>query len=202
MVADKSGNLYGTTYSGGVGRGTVFKLAQGGALTTLYTFTNDGTDGANPYAGLILDKAGNLYGTTYGGGAGARGTVFKIAPDGTETVLYAFTGGADGGLPITGLLERHGDLYGMTSAGGKFQFGVVFKVAPDGTETVLHAFKGGKDGATPVFTALIADGAGNLYGTTELGGINNLGTVFKLKGHHETVLYSFKGGNDGAYPAA
>jgi len=202
LVADKLGNLYGTTSGEGTaGSGTVFRLAPDGTLTTLYAFANNGTDGKNPYTGVILDKAGNIYGTTGYGGPANYGTVFKITPDGTETVLYAFTGESDGRYPFDGLLERHGDLYGMTWQGGTAnQYGVVFKVAPDGTETVLHAFKGGKDGSNPRFTTLIADKAGALYGATQQGGTGDWGTVFKLQGHHETVLYSFQGGNDGAAP--
>jgi len=204
LVADETGNLYGTTYNGGTrDAGTVFRLAPDGTLTTLHTFSNNGIDGAGPDAGLILDKAGNLYGTTNAGGPHNVGTVFKIAPDGSESVLYAFTGGSDGAFPDAGLLERRGDLYGMTTIGGAFGYGIVFKVAPDGTEKVLHSFQSGKDGAEPACTALIADKTGNLYGTTELGGTTDLGTVFKLAaGHREAVLYTFKGGNDGSYPIA
>jgi uncharacterized repeat protein (TIGR03803 family) len=203
LVADKAGNLYGTAYAGGNGSGSVFKLAPGGTLTTLYSFQNNGTDGTAPIAPVILDKAGNLYGTTFDGGSLANiGTVYKLAPDGTETVLHSFAGGSDGENPLSGLLALHGNLYGMTDAGGTYGVGVVFKVAADGTETVLHAFQGGPDGATPIYNALIADKNGNLYGTTYAGGTPGFGTVFKLAGHHETVLYAFKGGNDGASPTS
>jgi uncharacterized repeat protein (TIGR03803 family) len=200
LVADKAGNLYGTAFAGGLdSAGTVFKLAPDGTLSTVYNFGNV-PDGANPYAGVILDKAGNLYGTTYGGGADNYGSVFQVAPDGTETVLYSFKGGSDGASPIGGLLKRKGDLYGTTNIGGSSNYGTVFKVASNGTETVMHSFGSGTDGKQPWGT-LIADTADNLYGTTSQGGADDVGTVFKVAPNgKEKVLYAFKGGNDGAYP--
>jgi uncharacterized repeat protein (TIGR03803 family) len=118
VIADKSGNLYGTTlYGGGNGFGTVFKLATDGTFTVLHSFTS-GSDGENPNAGVIADEAGNLYGTTGGGGNAGGGTIFKIAPDGTETVLYNFQGGSDGGEPLAGLLLRNGYLYGTATFDG------------------------------------------------------------------------------------
>jgi uncharacterized repeat protein (TIGR03803 family) len=203
-LIDIQGNRYGTTYAGGMNNaGTVFKLAPDGTETVLYSFTG-GSDGGNPLAErLIKDAAGNLYGTTLAGGVNNGGTVFRLAPDGTETVLHAFTGATDGSNPSAGLIaNRKGDLFGTTLGGGANGDGTVFKVAPDGTETVLHAFAGGNDGAHPL-AALIRDNAGNSYSTTDLGGTNNQGTVFKLAGNGtETVLYSFTGGNDGGTPEA
>jgi uncharacterized repeat protein (TIGR03803 family) len=202
LIADKAGNLYGTTFAEGVGGfGTAFKLAPDGTLTTLHAFTQNGIDGANPYAGLTLDKAGNLYGTTEEGGPNNYGTIFKIAPDGTEKVLYSFLNiTTDGAVPYAGLLKQGGDLYGATVYGGTANDGTIFKVALNGIETVVYSFKGGSDGAGPQGD-LIADKAGNLYGTTGLGGASSDGTVFKLSPNGtETVLYSFKGGTDGLAP--
>ncbi len=211
LITDSAGNLYGTTQLGGKNYGTVFRLAPDGSETVLYSFAG-GSDGAGPLAGLIADSAGNLYGTTAkGGGAGCGGhgcgTVFKLTPDGTETVLYSFAGGNDGISPVAGLItDSAGNLYGTTQLGGKNHFGTVFKLAPDGTETVLYrfCFQGDPctDGGSP-YAGLIKDKAGNLYGTTAEGGTYSGGTVFRLAPDgSETVLYSFARGSDGAYPKA
>jgi len=185
LVADKQGNFYGTTYIGGTNNsGVVFKLAPDGTETVLYSFCalSGCADGASPYPGLILDKAGNLYGTTNRGGAYNSGTVFKFSSDGSESVLHSFAGGTDGDLPYGGLVaDRKGDLYGMTWQGGSAGDGTVFKVAPDGTEKVLHTFTGAaNDGAYP-YDGLIAGKNGDLYGTTYGGGTNYKGVVFRLK---------------------
>jgi uncharacterized repeat protein (TIGR03803 family) len=146
--------------------------------TVLHSFT--GSDGAVPVTGLIADRAGNLYGTTVGGGTSSDGVVFKLSPGGTETVLHSFTG-SDGAVPEAGLIaDRAGNLYGTTVGGGTSSDGVVFKLSPGGTETVLHSFTG-SDGLFPE-AGLIADRAGNLYGTTENGGASSIGVVFKLSG--------------------
>jgi len=131
LIQDTVGNLYGTTLLGGAsGAGVAFKLDPSGKETMLHTFTG-GSDGALPYAGLVRDTTGNLYGTTYAGGASGWGVVFKLDPSGTETVLYSFTGGADGGSPYGDLIiDATGNLYGTTSVGGASNFGVVFKVTP------------------------------------------------------------------------
>jgi uncharacterized repeat protein (TIGR03803 family) len=176
-------------------------------FTVLYSFTG-GADGASPQAGLIRDFRGNLYGTTSSGGnhgcAGGPdcGVVFKLSPTGEETVIYAFTGGADGGIPLAGLIrDANGNLYGTTSAGGAC-CGTVFVIDTAGKERVLHSFTGGNDGSTP-FAGLVRDAEGNFYGTTFYGGPSNLGTVFKVdSGGNETVLYSFTGIPDGASPRA
>jgi len=178
---DKKDNLYSTTAGGGAdGQGVVFKLAPDGTETVLYSFTG-GSDGEHPQAGLIMDSSGNLYSTTYGGGADGDGVVFRLAPDGTETVLHSFTGGSDGANPFAGLImDSSGNLYSTTSGGGPDARGVVFKLAPDGTETVLHSFTRRSGGAFPE-AGLIMDSSGNLYSTTESGGADKDGVVFKLK---------------------
>jgi uncharacterized repeat protein (TIGR03803 family) len=131
VVRDTAGNLYGTTTAGGAnGFGTVFKLSPTGTETVLHSFANDGTDGFSPYAGLAIDTKGNLYGTTYFGGASGFGTVFKLTPTGTETVLHSFANnGTDGFDPYAGLaLDKAGILYGTTLEGGANGFGTVFKI--------------------------------------------------------------------------
>ena len=153
--------------------GVVYKLDRGGHETVLYTF-GGGADGGNPYAGVIPDSAGNLYGTTYGGAAGA-GVVFKVNTASQETVLYSFTGGADGWAPNAGVIsDSAGNLYGTTVNGGTAGRGVVYKLDTAGQETVLYSFRGGADGAFP-FAGVIRDSAGNLYGTTYVGGTRGLG---------------------------
>ena len=148
--------------------------------TVLYSFTGS-PDGAGPFAGVIFDTKGNLYGTTVYGGAYGYGSVFKVTPSGEETVLYSFTGDSDGAYPYAGLVfDKKGNLYGTTIAGGANSLdGTVFEVTPSGEETVLHSFTGAPDGAYPR-AGLVFDGRGNLYGTTYEGGAYNGGTVFKL----------------------
>jgi uncharacterized repeat protein (TIGR03803 family) len=189
LVRDKAGNLYGTTQDGGAYRwGTVFKLSPDGTETVLYSFTG-GSDGGGPYAGVIIDAAGNLYGTTpyagdlscdYGDGCG---TVFKVAPDGTETTLYTFTDTGVNANPMAALTrDGAGNLYGTTYG---FSDGGVFKLAPDGTEKLLYTFTGGEDGSQPL-GGLLMDGKGHLYGTASGGGggdCNNgfgCGAIFEL----------------------
>ena len=184
LVMDSAGNLYGTTALGGANDlGTVFKISAAGTETVLHSFAGGTTDGARPEAGLIMDSAGNLYGTTLVAGANQAGTVFKIdLTTGTETVLYSFsdntTDGADPQAALT--MDSAGNLYGTTVDGGAHSDGTVFKITGTGTETVLHSFAGGTtDGAKPQ-AALIMDGAGDLFGTTQSGGTYNGGTVFMI----------------------
>ena len=210
VVFDAQGNLYGTTYEGGdyysacnPGRcGTVFKVTPSGTETVLYGFAGGG-DGAFPSGGLVLDKSGNLYGTTWEGGAYNVGTVFRVTPSGTETVLYSFTGEPDAPLPSAGLvLDKKGNLYGTTTKGGAYNGGTVFRVTLSGEESVLHSFGAGTDGAFPS-GGLVRDKTDNLYGATGRGGANDLGIVFKVvPSGEETVLYSFAGQPDGAHPDA
>jgi uncharacterized repeat protein (TIGR03803 family) len=220
LIADSSGNLYGTTVNGGVhGFGTVFELPVSGEEQVLYSFEG-GADGANPSGILVRDNVGDLYGTTsYGGSFGGLcvsplgcGVVFEVNPKGKERVLYAFTGGSDGSNPESGLiLDAAGNFYGTTTLGGNFTgqcaggCGVVFKLQHSGIETVLYSFNGPPDGDVP-YAGLVRDMAGNLYGTTQDGGSISscfyCGTVFKLDAlGNETVLYSFSGAADGGQPA-
>lgn len=203
LILDKAGNLFGTGYSGGTSEeGVVFELSASGTESVLYSFTG-GTDGGRPYAGVVEDKQGNFYGTTMQGGAFGLGTVYKLTPTGTETVLHSFAGGSDGATPHGGvILDNKGNLYGTTADGGSANAGIVFKVSPSGNETVLYTFAGGPDGATPT-AGLVRDKSGNLYGTTYSGGNANGGTVFEISpsGTH-TVLHTFTGGADGAEPEA
>jgi uncharacterized repeat protein (TIGR03803 family) len=210
LIADRAGNLYGTTTAGGAdGFGVVFKIDPQGTETVLHSFTG-GTDGGAPYAPLVLDSAGNLYGTTIGGGLYDAGTVYELDPAGNETVLYSFTGGSDGLRPYAGLVrDGEGNLYGTTEEGGNFNescpslgCGVVFKLDPTGTETVLRAFDG-TDGIGPTGSLLASAAGEGLYGTTYAGGTQRGGTVFKLDlSGNETVLYNFTGGTDGGVPDA
>jgi uncharacterized repeat protein (TIGR03803 family) len=155
------------------------------AFTTLASF--NGTDGSNPYAGLVQATNGNLYGTTSGGGAANEGTVFKIAPSGTLTTIYSFcsqSGCTDGDYPLAGLVQAtNGDLYGTTALGGGANSGgTVFKIAPSGTLTTLHSFcsqANCADGKYPS-ARLVQATNGDLYGTTFVGGTYNAGTVFKI----------------------
>lgn len=216
LIRDGQGNLYGTTYQGGISNsGTVFKLDTAGVFTTLYRFTGS-PDGEWPHAALLLDK-GNLYGTTTCGGStgGAAygcvngfGTVFSLAPPASsgsawvETVLYSFTGGADGASPNAELVaDGRGNLYGTTVTGGNAAGnGVIFKFnLTTMEEQVLHTFTG-VDGSGPTVN-LVRTSGGTLYGTTVQGGAFNFGTVFKLGGSGAlTTLHSFTAGTDGAFP--
>src|SRR5262249_6116892 len=162
-------------------------LARDGTLSVLHTFGVDG-DGLYPNV-LVRDGAGNLYGVTTGGGVSVGcpfsngcGTLFKVTPDGTETILHSFQGGTDGSLPYGLDIDGAGNLYGVTGYGGfkirQRGFGTVFEMTADGTYSILYAFKGGADGEVPIGD-LARDGAGNLYGVTSDAGVDN-GAVFKL----------------------
>ncbi len=224
LTLDSTGSLYGTTQMGGAhgtacsgyGCGTVFQLAPGvtGKWTekVLHSFNNNGQDGYYTQASLVFDPAGNLYGTTVGGGdhlnsCGGCGTVFQLTPSAngkwTETVLYDFTGGQDGESPVAGLVfDATGNLYGTSG------FGVVFR---------LSRGEGGKWAETTLYSlgaytypSLVFDAVGNLYGTTLRNGVHAKGTVFQLTAGEngtwtENALYSFcssQSCTDGAWPFA
>jgi uncharacterized repeat protein (TIGR03803 family) len=236
LIADRNGALYGTAPGGGstqfcdAGCGTVFKLTPtrtGYVESTLYSFckATNCPDGAEPFGGLIEDRSGALYGTTYlGGGSGAHlccGTVFKLTPTAggyVERVLYRFCREAnctDGAYPLAGLIaDGGGALYGTTEDGGSAYFGAVFKLTPDAAgyrESVLYSFAGLSDGAYPA-AGVTASANGSLFGTTASGGGMGCdeglgcGTVFELvrssSGYHETVVYTFTHPGDGATPEA
>jgi uncharacterized repeat protein (TIGR03803 family) len=202
-----------------------FGSAPASTEKVLYSFAG-GTDGANPVSDLTLDNAGNLYGTTTAGGTGTVcnggcGTVFELKRTNngwTEQVLYSFTGGKDGGTPESGLIfDNSGTLYGTTESGGMDNAGAIFKLTPNSkggwTESVIYSFTGLSDGFSPQ-TDLVFDAHGNLFGTTEWGGIqgsacgnNGCGAVFELipqsnGSWKEVTVYDFAGEPDGAWPSS
>jgi uncharacterized repeat protein (TIGR03803 family) len=226
LLADKAGNFYGTTNSGGAGYGVVFELspASGGGYTEKVLHSFSGTDGANPFGGVVADSAGKLYGTTKFGGSSGYGTVYELSPASggvyTETVLHSFSG-ADGWNPVSTLIiDSAGKLYGTTQGGGDLSLahgygvGTVFELSPASggsyTEAVLYAFQGNGDGSNPR-AAVVADGAGNFYSAVPYtsydashGSGSGNGLVFELSptsgGYKQTVLHAFSGGGDGANP--
>lgn len=248
LTMDRAGNLYGTTSKGGLtgscsgaGCGTVFRMVRKGSswvLFPLYDFPG-GADGQEPEARVIVGPDGTLYGTTLTGGEGrcavenGCGVVFNLRPAAsackaalcpwTETVLYRFSGGTDGGQPSSGdlVFDPAGNLYGATVTGGyfggdcaAFGCGVIYKLTPSNgswTESVIYAFMGDADGANPQ-GPVIPDASGNLYGITATGGTStcdafySCGTVFQLSpsqsGWTKSILYSFTGINDGGFPFA
>jgi uncharacterized repeat protein (TIGR03803 family) len=199
VIRDSQGNLYGATFAGGSANlGAVLKITKTGKETVLYSFAGK-PDGEHPTADLLLDAAGNLYGTAYEGGANGFGAIFKISKSGKEKVLYSFGATPDGQYPGSGLIQDAvGNLYGVTGYGGKSGNGTVFRISKSGKETVLHNFNG-QDGQYP-FCRLFRDSNGNLYGTTSAGGTSTVGTVWELSKGHLTVLHNFEGGTDGANP--
>jgi uncharacterized repeat protein (TIGR03803 family) len=220
LVRAGDGNFYGTTIGGGqYAGGTVYRVTPGGAETVLHAFGN-GTDAANPAAGLIVGSDGALYGTAEYGGTYGQGGVFRITTAGSESVLYSFSGGGgrsgslDGANPEGALtLSADGSFYGTTSYGGQYGSGAVFRIAPDGAESVLYSFSGeggipGSTDAAAPESALLVGADGSLYGTSSAGGDHDAGTVFRVTtAGAETVLYSFSGSAvagspDGAAPVA
>ncbi len=205
LVQATDGNLYGTTYSGGAnGKGVVFRISTGGALTTLYSFCSQSscTDGSYPYSGLIQATDGNLYGTTYSGGANNLGTIFQISLSGTLTTLYSFAGMEDSSAPIGPLVQgTDGNLYGTTYGIADHDPGTVFKITLSGTLTTLYGFAPGDEGHP--YAGLIQFTDGNFYGTNNGGGSAH-GTVFKITPTGVfTTLYFFcsqSGCTDGSYP--
>ena len=211
LVFDTDDNLYSTTDQGGAyAKGTVFEITPAGTEKVLHSFEGAPGDGYGTYAGLVFDTQGNLYGTTELGGENGyfgEGTVFEIAPDGTEKVLYSFgSQSGDGLYPDAGLVfDTQGNLYGTTDQGGLYSYGTVFELTSTGAEKVLHSFPTqSKDGYCGC-AGLAFDTQGNLYGTTYRGGKYYSGTVFEITGKHgkEKVLHTFgRRSRDGVYPAA
>lgn len=212
-IRDAAGNLYGTTYAGGTfdqtgicnysGCGVVYKFDTAGNETPLYAF-NGAPDGQALVGGVVADASGNLYGTTAYGGVNGYGTVFMINASGVEKILQSFTGGADGGVPNAGLsIDSNGNLFGTTFAGGSSGLGTVFEVTAAGQFSTLYTFPDNAHGSHPN-AAMTLGTDGNLYGTTQYGGTSNRGTIFEfeLSTAGETVLHSFSGMPDGAYPQA
>jgi uncharacterized repeat protein (TIGR03803 family) len=216
LVRDRAGNFYGTTTSGGSGRGfctnyggcgTAFKFDKSGKEIWLHSFTFP--KGWSPETGLLLDKSGNLYGTTYGGGDTSCdsigcGTIFDLSATGKETVRYKFEGSPDGQFPTEQPLveDSSGNLYGTTGLGGDYGIGSIFKIDKAGNETILYSFTGYSDGCYP--DGVILDMSGNLYGVAFNGGIafgnSGYGVVFELDASGKfSVLHTFDGG-DGANP--
>ncbi len=224
LVFDQAGNLYGTTFNGGVGNcqgtppgcGAVYELipSNGGwTQSVIYNFNGGPSDGAHPWAGVIFDQSGNLYGTTEFGGTDGNGTIYELTPSGsgwTEKVLYSFQNQQDGGKPFAGLiLDQVGNLYGATTTGGTGQGGTVFELTPSGEGWIfqtLYPFTGspGELAGGPT-GSLLMDNAGNLYGATAGDGANGFGAVFKLAPSSNgswmyTSLYDFTSGDDGRLP--
>ncbi len=207
LIMDRKGRLFGTTIHGGqVGRGTVYRIAPNGKERVLHSFggTSRDGDGDSPASALIMDRDGNLYGTTSAGGSNTCGsggccagtgcgTVFKVAPDGTTTILYAFLNDGHGKFPVGSLaMDRRGNLYGMTQQGGGA--GTIFKLEPDGTKSELYLFGIGTGGVP--HAGLVIDRRGNLYGTAE-GGANGDGVAFEFSARGAyTVLHDFTDANN------
>ncbi|HZP25107.1 MAG TPA: choice-of-anchor tandem repeat GloVer-containing protein [Terriglobales bacterium] len=219
IIFDQAGNIYGTTFNGGsttncpTGCGVVYKLVHGsGGWTETVLHSFNGSDGTHPWAGVTFDSAGNLYGTTSGGGANGFGTVFELSPSGgswTLQTLHSFEGGNDGAYVYAGLIfDGAGNLYGATASMGSGTGGTVFELSPSGggwTYNRLYSFAGPNGGLYPGPVANLAfDQHGSLYGTTHLDGAFNFGAIFKLtnsgSGWTYTSLHDFTAGLDGGYP--
>jgi len=201
VTPDVSGNLYGTTDSGGAyGAGVIFEVATGGTESVVHNFGGAG-DGITPEGAGIIDASGNMYGTTAFGGASNDGTIWELAADGTYTVLHSFA--SDEGAYFRGRLieDKAGNLYGTALFGGADNGGTVFEYSAKGQLTVLHTFSGsGTDGADPEH-GVVMDKSGNLFGVTAFGGTYNGGVVYEIAGDGTfTTLHSFSGGNDGDFP--
>jgi uncharacterized repeat protein (TIGR03803 family) len=201
LIQASDGNFYGTTDGGGTNsEGTVFRITPAGVETVLWSF-GSGADGYRPYGNLIQVSDGSFYGMTSQGGTHAGGTVFRITPDGAETVLWSFGNGADGSSPFGSLIQgSDGSFYGVTYGGGVNTSGTVFKITAAGVETVLWSFGAGTDALGP-YGRLVQGSDGDFYGMTYYGGTNNEGAVFKMTpAGAETVLWSLGGSTDGKYP--
>lgn len=218
LVFDTKGNLYGTTFNGGIGYGTVYEINTAGEEKVLHSFSGPPGDGSLPFGGLVFDKDGNLYGTTtaggeHGGAFTGGGTVFEVTMTGKEKVLHSFcsqTNCTDGASPYASLIfDSNGNLYSTTAEGGVSGGGTVFEITANGKEKVLYSFcpQGFpcSDAYNP-YSGLIFDKKGNLYGTTYQGGAQGWGTLFELTAADtEKVIHSFcsqSGCADGSEPSA
>jgi uncharacterized repeat protein (TIGR03803 family) len=184
LILASDGNFYGTTCfgPGSAGQGVVFQLSPAGSLTPLHALAS-ATDGANPFGALAQWTNGSLYGTASQGGSSGYGTLFTITPAGAFSAIYSFTNGADGAYPSAGLaLGTDGNFYGTTYSGGPNGQGGIFKITPQGVLTALYLFTGGKDGAAS-YATLVQGNDGSFYGTTQYGGADNEGVVFKMNAY-------------------
>jgi uncharacterized repeat protein (TIGR03803 family) len=207
LSIDKKGNLYGTTYDGGsFDDGTIFEISSSGGFSLIHSFSGSG--GEFPEANVLLDKKGNIFGTTSSGGSLSAGTVFETTSDGAETVLHSFQLGTDGAFPVAGVIsDKKKNLYGTTTFGGTANGGLVFKLDKTGTITALHLFSGvDKSSGESPNSGLVADKAGDHFGTTTFGGTSGCGgsgcgVVYEInaKGAFKD-LYLFNGGTDGGAP--
>lgn len=193
----RDGNLYSTTQAGGDNKvdGTIFQLTPSGGMTELLSFGNIGHDGLKPNSGLTLGTDGNLYGTTPAGGANGYGTIFRIAPGGTYTVVHSFVGTTEGTSANTPPIQGFDDNFYGTTGDGVNMYGTFYKMTPAGVVTVLYKFP-----ATNRYPrGIVLGNDGNFYGTT-VGTSTGLGTVFKMTPQGKiTILHTFTG-SDGANP--
>jgi len=196
VAQGRDGNLYSTAPKGGTCCGAVFQITPAGKLKVLHNFNGSNDDGAFPQGGVTLGTDGNLYGTTYEGGSTTTGAVFKVAPDGTTTTIYSFTGGSDGAYPYAPPVEGNdGNFYGTTTAGGNTVkcgsgCGTIYKITPAGALTTLYQFDI-THGYAP-YGPLVLGTDGNFYGTTTFGTSANAGVVFKISPAGKfTLLFSF-----------
>jgi uncharacterized repeat protein (TIGR03803 family) len=193
VIQGSDGNFYGTTPLGGAnGTGTLFMVTPGGVEKVLWSF-GSGSDGSKPAGGLVQGNDGNFYGVTSEGGTNQQGTVFRITPSGSETVLWSFGNGTDGSSPSGSLLQASdGNFYGMTESGGTASQGVIFRLTPSGTETVLVSFSSSNNLSGESGNGLIQGSDGNLYGLTGGGGSSGYGAIFKMTLDGTlTTLWSF-----------
>jgi len=185
VILGTDGNFYGTTYDGGLGAGTVFKMTYAGTVTILHRFALGGgtTEPANPESALLQGTDGNFYGSSVAGGSAGLGTVYKVTPAGVVTVLHHFNDGSvsfDGFEPVGGLVQlSNGFMYGTAAAGGMNGDGVIYDVTSGGTYNIIHQFNGGSEGNLPVGT-LVLGTDGKFYGTCLGGGTGGYGSIFRL----------------------
>ena len=202
LVQGREKHFYGTTQMGGAySAGTVFRMSAQGRATVLHSFIQNGQDGIQPAAGLILTRDGDLYGTTPLGGAYFSGTVFRITRKGVYSVVHSFQGGpTDGNQSYAPLVQTEdGRLFGTTAFGGVNDMGCVFQLTPAGVFTIVHSFDG-MDGTFPQYGLTLARD-GSLYGTTVRGGDSNAGTIYRIDRYGVfSVLYSFEPAITGASP--